>query len=121
MPEQYASRSHPEPVVLEIGDDLGALVVYTTADLHGAEIEISPTGRDDARSHKDVLNRPINGRPTYTAVFDKLTEGSYTLWTAGVAVAEDVTIAGASITELDWRAATPVGVVRSHHPAGHTH
>jgi hypothetical protein len=31
MTEQYANRSHPEHVVLEIGEDVGAIVVYTPA------------------------------------------------------------------------------------------
>ena len=46
----------------------------------GVEVEISATGQDDRRSHKDVLEREINGRPAYTAVFDNIREGSYTLW-----------------------------------------
>jgi len=103
MSEQYASRDHPEPVVLEIGDDLGALVVYTDPALHGSEIEISRGREDGRRSHKDVLNRPVNGRSTYAAVFDQLCEGSYTLWAGGVPAARDVAVAGAAITELDWR------------------
>jgi len=104
MTEHYADRSHPEQVVLEIGDDVGAIVVYTAAELHGAEIEISASGNDRDRAHKDVLNRPINSRPTYAAVFDKIQEGSYTLWIGGAAIARDVVVAGASITELGWRA-----------------
>jgi hypothetical protein len=103
MSEQYASRDHPEPVVLEIGGELGALVVYTDPDLHGSEIEISRGSEDDRRSHKDVLNRPVNGRPIYAAVFDQLSEGSYTVWAGGVPTARDVAVTGASITELDWR------------------
>jgi hypothetical protein len=102
MTEQYADRAHPQPVVLEIGDDFGAIVVYTHAELHGTEIEISASRSDRERTHKDVLHRPINSRPTYAAVFDKIQEGSYTLWIGGAAIARDVVVAGASITELDW-------------------
>jgi hypothetical protein len=102
MTEHYADRSHPELVVLEIGEDVGAIVVYTPAALHGTEIEISASGNDRDRTHKDVLNRPISSRPTYAAVFDKIQEGSYTLWIGGGAIARDVVVAGASITELDW-------------------
>jgi hypothetical protein len=107
MTEQHSQRSHPEQVVLEIGGEIGALVVYTDAGLHGAEIEISPTGDDDHRAHKDVLNRPVNGRATYAAVFDGLGDGSYTLWIRDVSVATDVSITGGCITELDWRGAAP--------------
>ena len=62
MHENYADRPHPEYVVLDIGDVLGALIVYTDAALHGTEIEISPDGADGDRSHKDVLERPQSGQ-----------------------------------------------------------
>jgi hypothetical protein len=117
MPEHHSHRPHPEQVVLEIGADLGALVIYTDARVHGTEIEISPAQADDDRSHKEVLNRPVAGRATYAAVFDRLAGGSYTLWVSDVAVTRGVAIAGGSITELDWRGAElPV-----RHVAGHSH
>ncbi|HXN38591.1 MAG TPA: hypothetical protein VN892_11165 [Solirubrobacteraceae bacterium] len=100
--ENYAARRHPEAVVLDIGADLGALIVHTDAAMLGVEVEISATGHDDQRSHKDVLEREINGRPAYTAVFDKVREGSYTLWVDDVARTRDVVVAGGSVSELDW-------------------
>ena len=100
--ENYAARRHPEHVVLDIGQDLGALIVHTDAGMVGVEVEISATGRDDERSHKDVLEREINGHPAYTAVFDKVLEGTYTLWVDDVARERDVAIAGGAISELDW-------------------
>lgn len=104
MPEQsHSHRAHPEPVVLEIGEHVGALVLYTDAAAHGCEIEISPTGADVRRDHREVLNRPVAGRPVYAAVFDRIPAGSYTLWSGGVAAAREVAVAGAAITELDWR------------------
>ena len=102
--ENYAARRHPEHVVLDIGEDLGALIVHTAADMVGKEVEISATGEDDRRSHKDVLEREINGRPAYTAVFDKLREGTYTLWVSDVARARGVEVRGSAIAELDWSA-----------------
>jgi len=103
--ENHPARPHPEHVVLDIGEDLGALIVYTDAAMLGVEIEISPIGEDDRRSHKDVLQREINGRPAYTAVFDKVPEGTYTLWVADTARARNVAISGGEIAELDWRGA----------------
>jgi len=101
--ENHAARPHPEQVVLDIGGELGALIVYTDAAMLGAEIEISRTGEDERRSHKDVLQREINGRPAYTAVFDKVSAGSYTLWVNDEPRARDVAVAGGAIAELDWR------------------
>jgi hypothetical protein len=102
--EDYAARKHPEFVVLELGENVGALIVHTDADLHGVEIEISPDGDDGHRSHKQVLERSISGRPAFTAVFDGLRAGAYSLWTNGHRRARGVTVAGGSIGTLDWRA-----------------
>jgi hypothetical protein len=100
--ENYAARPHPEQVVLDIGEDIGALIVHTDAAMLGVEVEISPAGHDDRRSHKDVLQREINGRPAFTAVFDKLPGGTYTLWVDDRARARGVAIRGANVAELDW-------------------
>jgi hypothetical protein len=101
--EEHAHRPHPEHVVLEIGDELGALIVLAGRDAHGLEIEISRSGEDDRRSHKDVLERSLGGRPVYAAVFDRLEEGTYTLWVDGTARARGVAVAGGRVGELDWR------------------
>jgi hypothetical protein len=100
--ENHSGRPHPEFVVLDIGEDVGALIVHTDREMHGAEVEISPAGDDERRRHKDVLERTINGRPAFTAVFDGLKAGIYTLWTDGDARARGVVIAGGEIAELDW-------------------
>jgi hypothetical protein len=101
--ERYSDRPHPEYVVLDIGDDFGALIVYTDASLHGSEIEISRDGHDDDRSHKDVLERGPEANPAFTAVFDRLSEGRYTLWVAGAKQQHGVQVTGGLVAELDWR------------------
>jgi hypothetical protein len=103
--ENYSARAHPEYIVLDIGGHFGALIVHTDAEMHGTEVEISPAERDHSRTHKDVLERSINGRAAYTAVFDRLTQGQYTLWVDDVARAREVTINGGEIAELDWTTA----------------
>ena len=100
-----AHRPHDEHVVLEIGGELGALIVYTDPALLHTEIEISPEGRDADRSHKDVLERVVGGRSLYAAVFDKVPRGTYTLWHENVARTRGAAIDGGTIAELDWRAA----------------
>jgi hypothetical protein len=100
--ESHAARRHPEHVVLDIGGDIGALIIHTDASMVGVEVEISAVGEDACRTHKDVLEREINGCPAYTAVFDNIREGSYTLWVDDVARARDVRVSGGAIGELDW-------------------
>jgi hypothetical protein len=104
-----AHRPHEEPVVLELGEELGALVVYTDPSLLHLEIEISPADADGARSHKDVLERVVAGRSLYAAVFDRLPQGPYTLWHDDVALARNVTVTGGSIAELDLHLSTSRG------------
>ncbi len=98
----YAARAHPEYVVLDIGEECGALIVHADPDLHGVEVEISRSGEERTGAHKEVLERSINGRPAFTAVFDKLAEGRYTLWVGDEARGEDVAVTGGAIAELDW-------------------
>ena len=104
--ESYSARRHPESVILDIGGELGALIVHLDADMHGVEVEVSATGEDHRRSHKDVLEREIGGCPAFTAVFDKLREGTYTLWVNDIARARDVAIMGGVVAELDWSSAS---------------
>jgi hypothetical protein len=101
--EHEQHRPHTENVVLEIGEELGALVVYTDATLLHEEIEVSPVADDMRRSHKDVLERLVNGRTLYAAVFDRMERGTYTLWHRDEARTRDVAIAGGVVAELDWR------------------
>jgi hypothetical protein len=101
--EHEQHRPHTENVVLEIGEELGALVVYTDATLLHEEIEVSPLDDDLRRSHKDVLERRVNGRTFYAAVFDRMERGRYTLWHRDEARTRDVAIEGGVVAELDWR------------------
>ena len=100
-PNQHHSKDpRPEHVMLDLGPGVGALVLHTGAELHGMEIEISPMGSDDARSHKQVHERPASGRPLYAAVFDSVPEGEYTLWLDGAPLRRRVAVAGETVTDI---------------------
>lgn len=96
----HSTDARPEHVMLDLGPGVGALVLRTGASLHGMEIEISPAGRDDERSHKQVHERPVAGRPLYGAVFDSLPAGEYTLWLADRPLQRHVAVAEAAVTQL---------------------
>jgi hypothetical protein len=89
--------------MLDLGPGVGALVLHAGADLHGMEIEISPAGRDGERSHKQIHERPVAGRPLYGAVFDSLPAGAYTLWLDDRPLRRDVAVAGAAVTDLSLK------------------
>lgn len=100
---RHAARTHPESVVLELGGDVGALILYTDPALLGVEVEISTCEEDDQRSHKEVLEREIKGRPVYSAVFDNVRAGRHTLWLHDTARERDVVVSGGAVAEIDWR------------------
>jgi hypothetical protein len=101
----YSKRKHPEFVAIDIGAECGALVLETDSEMHGIEVEISPADADSERSHKQILERRAGERAAFTAVFDGLREGSYTLWVEGRERARGVEICGGEVTLLDWRSA----------------
>ena len=103
MSQEPVARPHPEPVVLDIGGDTGALVVYGTEDQIDTPIEVSPAGADDQRVHQHILERPMPGGTSYAAVFDRIKQGEYTLWMHGEARERNVAIAGGHVAQVDWR------------------
>jgi len=96
----HSKDARPEHVILDLGPGVGALVLHTGADLHGVEIEISPSGSDEKRSHKQVHERPAGARPLYAAVFDRLPTGEYTLWLDGRPLRRKVAVADAAVTDI---------------------
>lgn len=102
MTEQHVERVHTESVVLDIGGDIGALILYTTGDLVGKEIEVSLEGDDGRRTHTDVHERVLQGRSLFTAVYPELRAGEYTIWDLSGKPAGNVTIVGGQVSELRW-------------------
>ena len=99
--DAYEVRS--QPVVLDLGDGVGALIVHTDPELLGVEVEISPSRDDGDRQHKEVLMRAMGRETASVLVYDNLAEGSYTLWVDGEPWARDVHVAAGGVAELDRR------------------
>jgi hypothetical protein len=108
-------RVRTQPIVLDIGDDIGALIVYAGHELHGREIEVSPKGNAARRTHTEVLERTVAGRTVWAAVFPALAAGAYSLW-RDVLTDDDVTIVGGTVAEVDWRALTDASAFRLARP-----
>jgi hypothetical protein len=94
------------PVLLDIGDDIGAVVLMMPAGLAGREVEARPVGGAPAGyhlPHVGVLARSVGGRTNHTAVFGELPEGSYELYLRPAdPVALTVAVRGGEVTEADW-------------------
>ena len=110
-------------VLLDVGGDVGALVVICPASMEGLEIEISRAGatpsgehhrhhdhdenhHHDAsgqhRPHVAVVPRPTPRGVQHSAVFPDLVEGGYELREAGGPVRLRVEVPGGTVTQADW-------------------
>jgi hypothetical protein len=107
MTEPAAGPSGPGTVVLELGAEIGALILYAPAKLDGAEIEISrddddPDDRRSGRTHSQVRQRHMVTATKYAAVYPGLQAGSYTIWRDEHSPAAAVTIIGGRVTSCHW-------------------
>jgi hypothetical protein len=100
MAEIYVERVHTENAVLDIGEDIGALVIYTSQEMLGKEIEVCTKVNNAQKIHTAVLERKVNGHTMFAALFLALPQGDYvTLSTPS----SEITIVGGQVAELNWR------------------
>ena len=109
------------PVLLDIGGDVGALVVTMPAQLDGVEVEIRPVPTEEHLDghgpagcahagaghypHVAVVPRPTPAGLVHSLVFREVPAGRYRLHERpNGAVALEVDIAGGAVTEADWGA-----------------
>jgi hypothetical protein len=107
MPEQVMGPSYGASVVVDIGGDVGAVVLHTPAWLAGDEIEIRRKDREDngtRPTHAAVRARRMETGDSFAAVFPAVEAGRYTLHSLRhPAVApRNVTVIGGRVTEAAW-------------------
>jgi hypothetical protein len=104
MHEPIPGPSGPGSVVLDLGNDVGALVLQTPAALLGQEIEISPVGAVTAagRTHSLVRERKTAAGTSYAAVYPGLVAGRYRIWRHTDTPVGEVTIDGGRVTRFRW-------------------
>ena len=103
MAESHNHRTHASNLVLDIGEDVGALVLYTGAELNGEEIELSRAVPGAKRFHNQVHERRLGGQTVFAAVYPEIRAGEYHVWRDGIEPADVVTIRGGAVAEIDWR------------------
>ncbi|GGF38591.1 hypothetical protein GCM10011519_10220 [Marmoricola endophyticus] len=94
-------------VMLDIGGDVGALVVVMPSSMIGEEIDVADPGDPPGtpRNHVAVVERPIEGEVVPSLVFPELTEGVWTLMPKGTDdVHLQVEVRGGEVTSADWPA-----------------
>jgi hypothetical protein len=93
-------------VLLDIGDDVGAVVVATPAPMEGREVEIRPEPQPAGHVHHPhvaVVNRPVEGGQVPSLVVPEVREGTYGLYLKGDSVRRlTVTVAGGEVTCAEW-------------------
>jgi hypothetical protein len=104
--EGYGPSEHGS-VLVDIGGDVGALVILTPPDLHGTEIELSPVDHGDRRTHVAVRERRGPGATLHAAVFPSLAAGVYTVWDPASRPVTQVTVTGGQVAQLSWPATSP--------------
>ncbi len=98
MTEPVLAPSRTASVVLDIGGDVGALILHTPPHLDGVEIEISLNGSAEApRIHSRVRERRTGAAPEFAAVYPGLAADVYTIWRDAVTAVATVTIIGGHV------------------------
>lgn len=101
-------------VLLDIGEDIGAIVITMPATLADAEIERRPAGGAPAHGHTHfphvgVVARPApDGHTIHSAVFFDVPEGRYDLHVLPDGpVRLTVDVRGGRVTEATWQPGNP--------------
>ena len=101
-PEVRPEPSFAGSVVLDIAGEVGALVVHTSPEMAGWEIDLVPASRRECVvTHTAVRERRLGERPGWSAVYPSVLSGEWSL------VAPDggrrrVTVVGGRVNEMAW-------------------
>jgi hypothetical protein len=91
-----------DALVLDIGGEVGAVLVYTDESLAGKELDLVPAGSPRSHDLHNVVRRrtTANGEALFAAVFPEVPQGRYTLWGLADQVLAEVVVAGGCVTKV---------------------
>ena len=95
--------------MLDIGGDVGALVVFMDRAAAGTELHLRADGGRGSTVHTGVWTRHQGAGRVTAALFSELAAGTYWVLDAGGADLRPVTVTGGELTTADLRP-TPVAV-----------
>lgn len=102
-PDRHRPGTPPAPgsVVLDIGDGVGALVVYVDACVGGEELEVCPPGDLSRRQHTGIHPVDVNGTRRRVAVFPALAVGQYDVLDDDLRPVVSVEVVGGCVADAD--------------------
>jgi len=98
-PLENIAHVHGGPPVLDIGGDVGALVVLTGWDRGGSELFVRRLA-DGAEIHTGVWARQLGADLVPAAVFCEVIEGAYRILDLE---SDEVQVRGGEVTDIDAR------------------
>jgi hypothetical protein len=103
LPAESYAHVQGGPTVLDIGGDIGAMIVTLSSEAEGTELHLRSTHEPPIRVHTGVWRRGVGERVSTTAVFAELVEGSYWVLDSNSAGLRQVEIRGGMLTSIDLR------------------
>jgi hypothetical protein len=91
------------PTVLDIGGEIGAMIVTLSPAAEGTELHLRSTHEPPISIHTGVWRRGFGDRVSTTAVFAELVEGSYWVLDSSGTDLRQVEIRGGALTSIDLR------------------
>jgi hypothetical protein len=101
--EDHGPRSGPpDALVLDIGDDIGAVLIYADEACLGWEIDLTPVGAPRSHHlHTMVRRRRATGRDVIAGLYPHVPAGSYNVWGLGPSGAlGQVEVVGGHVSEF---------------------
>ena len=95
MAERSLPPSWNGSVVLDIGGDVGALVIGVSPEFAGRELDLTPVGASSPIMHTEVRERRVGGDVRFAAVYASVPAGTYLVEGSTRAV----TVEGGHVTE----------------------
>ena len=90
-----------DALMLDIGEDIGALILYTEEPCLGLEIDLTPVGAPRSHHmHTMIRRRRAFDREFIAGVYPELTEGTYTIWGTDDLPLGEVSIVGGHVSEF---------------------
>ena len=104
QPHEHEAGQPPigGPVVVDIGGDVGALIVWLGRERLGGELHLRQATWHHT-VHTGIWDRPLGDRLVTVAVYPALVEGTYEIVDADGSTVHHVTVDGEKVAETDLR------------------